>query len=367
MENPIIYNAVPVWEKAPAAMDVLKENLLVLIQDMQERKVKDGTVILPRTEKEMAGRIEAAAREAGICVSCILADADSGMVYQDSSALACAARGEKALPCALADGAQGAFPVVQVANLVKEGKVYIELPGGEIRTGAASQSVSGLLNQVCPGMEVKAVYFAYPRAKILVSDELDAWVLENGAYLKVIGPAQCMLEEILAVSAQYRVETCGKCVFGHEGSAQIQMVFNDIAMKKGKASDLDLLRELCQVMRTQTLCGIGKSLAELVLDVLEKFGGEILEHITKKNCLAGVCRKFMTYHILPEKCTGCNACADSCGEEAILGRRRFIHVIDQDECIQCGACVEACEEGAIVRAGSVKPRCPKKPIPCRNR
>ncbi|MFR3651056.1 MAG: 4Fe-4S binding protein [Enterocloster aldenensis] len=37
----------------------------------------------------------------------------------------------------------------------------------------------------------------------------------------------------------------------------------------------------------------------------------------------------------------------------------------QDECTQCGACLNACDEDAIVRAGSIKPKCPRKPVPCR--
>jgi NADH-quinone oxidoreductase subunit F len=56
---------------------------------------------------------------------------------------------------------------------------------------------------------------------------------------------------------------------------------------------------------------------------------------------------------------------DECDDDAILGKKKFIHVIDQDECTQCGKCVEACDEEAIVKAGAIKPRCPQKPIPCK--
>ena len=75
----------------------------------------------------------------------------------------------------------------------------------------------------------------------------------------------------------------------------------------------------------------------------------------------------MTYHVLAAKCTGCGDCLDACDEDAILGKKRFVHVIQQDECTQCGACMDACDEDAIVRAGAVKPRCPAKPIPCKAR
>lgn len=75
----------------------------------------------------------------------------------------------------------------------------------------------------------------------------------------------------------------------------------------------------------------------------------------------------MTYHILAEKCVGCGDCMDACDEDAILGKTRFVHVIEQNECTQCGACMEACDEDAVVRAGAVKPRCPRKPVPCKKR
>ena len=75
----------------------------------------------------------------------------------------------------------------------------------------------------------------------------------------------------------------------------------------------------------------------------------------------------MTYHIIAANCIGCGECLDVCEDDAILGKKKFVHIIDQDECIQCGKCMEACEEEAIVLAGAVKPRCPKKPIPCKRK
>lgn len=358
----VIYNAVPAWEKAPAAMDVLSENLLVLIRDMQKREAKNCTVVLPQGEIQMAEMIKAAADEAGIYADYIFADRKSGLVYQNDSALIKAARGEKALPSDKGKQEQ----VVHIEDLFS-GYIYIELPGGTVKKEPAGDSAEKILSRLCSSSEIKAVYSAWSQAGILTPSELTRFIPKNGAYLRVIGSAQCMLEEMNQIAVQYRRETCGKCVFGHEGSAQIQMIFGDMALKKGRASDIELLRELCGMMQAQTLCEIGCGLADIVLDMLEKFGGEILEHITKRSCPAGVCSKFLTYHILPDKCTGCNECMDSCEEEAILGRKRFIHVIDQEECIQCGDCVDACSEEAIVKAGSIKPRCPKKPLPCKKR
>ena len=77
------------------------------------------------------------------------------------------------------------------------------------------------------------------------------------------------------------------------------------------------------------------------------------------------CNKFVTFHILASKCTGCGECIDSCKDEAILGKNKFVHVIVEDDCTQCGKCLSSCEEGAIIKAGATKPKCPTKPIPCK--
>ena len=125
--------------------------------------------------------------------------------------------------------------------------------------------------------------------------------------------------------------------------------------------------DLCSVMKNQSMCDDGKEIASLVLEGLNTYADIFDEHISKKQCRAGVCKKFMTVHILAGKCIGCGECLDACEDDAILGKNKFVHVIDQDECTLCGKCFEVCDEGAIVWAGVEKPKCPKKPIPCKKR
>jgi len=67
--------------------------------------------------------------------------------------------------------------------------------------------------------------------------------------------------------------------------------------------------------------------------------------------------------ILASKCTGCNDCMSVCEDGAILGKPKFIHVIELDDCMQCGKCLNVCDQQAIVTAGLKKPKGPRKPIP----
>lgn len=179
--------------------------------------------------------------------------------------------------------------------------------------------------------------------------------------------SECPVDLLLKAARGSKCNDCGKCVFGYEGVTQFQMILSDITEKKGRSTDMALMQELCEMMKGQSLCEDGEALAEEALYAMEEYRDEFEAHIAKKGCKAGVCSKFMTYHILADKCNGCGDCMDECDEEAILGKKKFVHVIDQDECIQCGACLDACDEDAIVRAGTIKPRCPKKPIPCKRR
>lgn len=180
-----------------------------------------------------------------------------------------------------------------------------------------------------------------------------------------IKETDCAVDALLGIVKKCRCNECGQCVFGYEGVSQLSMILGDAVEKKGRNSDLSLVQELGDMMMEQSMCEDGEKLAKEVKYALANHKEEFESHFAKKECKAGVCSKFMTIHILADKCIGCGDCIDECPEDAILGKRKFIHVIEQDDCTQCGACISACEEEAIVRAGIIKPRCPKKPVPCR--
>ena len=54
-------------------------------------------------------------------------------------------------------------------------------------------------------------------------------------------------------------------------------------------ADLDLLVDLCDVVKNTSLCGLGMTAPNPVLSTLRYFKDEYLEHIEKKRCPAGVC------------------------------------------------------------------------------
>jgi NADH:ubiquinone oxidoreductase subunit F (NADH-binding) len=53
--------------------------------------------------------------------------------------------------------------------------------------------------------------------------------------------------------------------------------------------DLDLLVELCEIIKETSLCGLGQTAPNPVLSTLKHFRNEYIEHIVHKRCPAGVC------------------------------------------------------------------------------
>lgn len=185
--------------------------------------------------------------------------------------------------------------------------------------------------------------------------------------IKALKEDQCAVDALLKIVQSHPCRDCGKCVFGYEGITQLEMILKDITEKKGRPGDKALMEDLAAMMKTQSMCEDGEDLADALKEVLTAYGDVLDEHIAKKGCRAGSCKKFMTYHILASRCTGCGDCMEACEDEAILGKKKFVHVIVQNECTLCGKCMEACEEDAVVMAGAEKPKCPPKPIPCKRK
>ena len=142
-------------------------------------------------------------------------------------------------------------------------------------------------------------------------------------------------------------ESCGKCTPCRIGNKRLYEILEKIASGKGTEEDLDDLMVLGEVIKDTSLCGLGQTAPNPVLSTLKYFHDEYLAHVKEKRCPAGVCQSLMSYHILPEKCVGCTACAKVCPVSCISGEVKKVHQIDQSRCIKCGACFQTCKFSAI--------------------
>jgi len=112
---------------------------------------------------------------------------------------------------------------------------------------------------------------------------------------------------------------------------------------------LEGLKELGQIVKDSSLCGLGQTSPNPILSTLNFFWDEYVAHVKDKECPSKVCTSLLKYFILPEKCVGCTACFRVCPTEAIDGEVKKTHIIDQDKCIKCGACMAKCKFDAITR------------------
>lgn len=142
-------------------------------------------------------------------------------------------------------------------------------------------------------------------------------------------------------------ESCGKCAPCRIGNKRLYEILDKITQGKGTWEDLERLKNLSNVIKDTSLCGLGQTSPNPVLSTLENFWDEYVEHVDEKKCRAGQCKALLYYVIDEDLCVGCTACKRSCPVNAITGDKKQVHYIHQDICIKCGACEEKCAFDAI--------------------
>ena len=167
--------------------------------------------------------------------------------------------------------------------------------------------------------------------------------------LIVMDDTTCMVD-IAKFFLEFTVEeSCGKCTPCRTGNKRLLELLDRVTEGKATMEDLDKIEELASFIKDNSLCGLGQTAPNPVLSTLRYFRHEYEEHILNKHCPAGVCKSLLTFTVIPEKCVGCTLCAKNCPTDAIEGKVKEPHVIDQDKCIKCGVCMDKCRFSAITR------------------
>ncbi|TVR20859.1 MAG: NADH-quinone oxidoreductase subunit NuoF [Anaerolineaceae bacterium] len=84
-------------------------------------------------------------------------------------------------------------------------------------------------------------------------------------------------------------ESCGKCIPCRVGTAQIYHLLEKITQGAATMADLELLEELCDVVKHTSLCGLGQAAPNPVVSTLRFFRDEYIAHIVDGHCPTGIC------------------------------------------------------------------------------
>ena len=240
--------------------------------------------------------------------------------------------------------------VFSLAGKIDRGGL-IEVPMGITINDVVNQIGGG----VADGRTFKAVQIGGPSGGCIPASLGDTTVdfealkevgamMGSGGFV-VLDDHDCMVEMARYFLSFTQSESCGKCTPCRVGTKRMLEILTRLCEGKGKPGDIEKLEQLAETIRSQSLCGLGKTAPNPVLTTLRYFRAEFEAHIAGR-CPAGTCKKMITYSI-SDQCIGCTKCAVECPVEAIHGEPYSKFEIDPEVCVRCDNCRKVCPVDAV--------------------
>jgi NADP-reducing hydrogenase subunit HndC len=207
------------------------------------------------------------------------------------------------------------------------------------------------------GKKFKAVQTGGPSGGCLTEKHLDTPIdyehlLASGSMMGSGGMIVMDEDDCMVSMAKFYLEftveeSCGKCAPCRIGNKRLHEMLDKITLGKASEGELTKLRNLANVIKDTSLCGLGQTSPNPVLSTMDNFPEEYAIHVHDGKCPAGQCKALMHYIIDAHLCVGCTLCSRVCPVDAISGDKKTPHIIDGSLCIKCGACMDKCKFGAI--------------------
>ncbi|MEA1960445.1 MAG: NADH-quinone oxidoreductase subunit NuoF [Bacillota bacterium] len=260
---------------------------------------------------------------------------------------------------------KGAQDFASVGTAGSKGTKVFSLVGKVVNTGLVEVPMGTSLREiiydigggVLDGRSFKAVQTGGPSGGCIPGSMLNLEVdfdsltragsMMGSGGLIVMDDHTCMVEV-----ARYYVnflagESCGKCTPCREGIRALLDILTRICNGDGQIEDLDLMEQIGETMQEASLCALGRTAPNPVLSTMRYFRDEYEAHILDKHCPAGVCPALTEFYIDADICKGCGSCARNCPVDAVSGKKKEPHVIDNSKCIRCGECYRHCKFQAV--------------------
>ena len=93
--------------------------------------------------------------------------------------------------------------------------------------------------------------------------------------LIVMDDTSCMVDVARFFVEFCRDESCGKCVPCRAGTVQMHRILEKITRGEGTARDLEMLEQLCGLLKETSLCGLGQTAPNPVVSTLRYFRGRV--------------------------------------------------------------------------------------------
>ncbi|KAI4454080.1 nadh-quinone oxidoreductase subunit f [Holotrichia oblita] len=237
----------------------------------------------------------------------------------------------------------------------------IEVPFGTTLRKIIGEIGGGVIddNGKIIGTNFKAVQIGGPSGGCLTQKHLDlpldyeqlqaAGAMIGSGGLVVMNPNTCMVKIARFFMQFTQNESCGKCTPCREGTRQMLALLDKIIDGKAEMADLELLEQLAAVVKSSSLCMLGKTAPNPIISTLAHFRDEYLAHIVDKRCPTNQCEALQSYRIIPDKCKGCSLCAKKCPVAAITGTVGKPFELDPKKCVKCGVCAGSCKFQAIIK------------------
>ena len=151
--------------------------------------------------------------------------------------------------------------------------------------------------------KIKAVQTGGPSGGCIPADKFDLPVdydslTEAGSIMGsggmiVMDQNTCMVDVAKYFMNFLKDESCGKCFTCRKGTQRMYEILDDISKGQATVEHLGLLKELAEVVKDTTMCGLGQTASNPVLSTLRYFRDEYEQHVVGKKCDAFVCRELV--------------------------------------------------------------------------